>query len=276
MGKTQIDAPRSIDVSAATARALPAYLKALSDNVLPYQQALLEAQKVVEPQQVQYALENYKRYGPEFNALGNQIAAENATANAQRELDVLNGTGSALIQRGIALDKELNPEFYRTRELVNNSYGNLVGSIDPNKLTGSETAEIERNLGRTGELAGSRGWTSALAFGEALNRKKDRLASVLAQGPGLINASRSAVDPFLIGTGRQSQINTGEARLQNPNNNFGSNVASIGGGLLNNTFNLENSNADRNLKMASENNAWNRAQQGSQIFSNVMSGFTMG
>jgi len=275
MGKTAIDLPQPTDITAQTARSLPALLKAYGSNVLPFETALLDASKVIEPQQIQHAIDLYTKYGPQANKIGADIAAANAKSMAQAELETLKGPGQELFTAGIELDKLLNPEYYKTRSVANDSLVGLINSVNPNALTPTEAAEIERQLARTGELPGSSSWRHAATFGSALNNKKDRLAQILSLAPSTLQASRSNVDPFLVATGRASfgMPNSGEARLPGYNPNLGNRTIGVGQSVLGTTADTMNNNSNINLQLANANSPWNRALQASQLFSNVVGSF---
>lgn len=189
------------ELAGYTAQTLPKVLNTYTQALPAYDRAMLEAAKIIDPQKAQHEYDLSSKFSPLYNLLTNQLQDENTQLGAERELRTLRGTGKDLVGEAINLDRMANPEFYATREHANRLYNDLLDSINPNGLTPGETTEIERGLARTGELPGSQSWKHAITFGNALNAKKDRLASVLSMAPSMLS-SKTQIDPFQVGTGR--------------------------------------------------------------------------
>lgn len=273
MGRPQIETPNISKVTSNTAAGLTSLMDAYGKNILPYEQSLQNAENILAPQEYDRALSLFDKYagaGAKRAAVANQyqneIDRQQGLAAAGNELAIIQGPGQGLAQESINLSKLADPEYYKTRELSNAAYQNLVGSIDPNKLTGSESAEIERNLNRMGDFpGGSSSWKHAITFGNALNQKKDRLASVLSSAPGLLQASRSGVDPFLAAARRssnQSQTVTGNQILPSVNfSGLGNAMMQQGGNIFNQMSASERQRAAAQTAANQEGSGWNRAQQ---------------
>lgn len=260
------------DVGQQTAASLPKLLKAYSSNVLPFEQALFDASQKLQPQKFQQAIDLYTKFGPEANRIGADISKSNALSSAESELATLRGPGRQLFEEGLALDKLTNPEFYKTRETTNAALNSLIGSVNPNALTPTETAEIERNLAHSNLLPGTGSWQYAQTFGNALNSKKDRLAQILSLAPSTLQASKSSVDPFLIGVGRTGYgVQNNNNILPSFNPDLGNNVTQVGQNLFNQSANLANQNAQRQLQKNQNSDSWKRAQEAASIFQSAFS-----
>lgn len=223
-------------------RFLPAYLRATGDNVGPFEQALVNARGTVEPQNLALdeSLLNY--FGPRFNEIGSQLQLQNATNQASNELSVINGPGGDVARAGLELNKEIDPEYYGLRRIAGEKFADLLGGQDPNKLTGSELANVERGLNRTNRVLGTAvpssttAISNAMTFGDALTKKRGLLLDSLAQIPQNLASMKSGTDAFQVATGRPSYgANPGMGQYSTGRSGFGANVQSMGAGLLGET-----------------------------------------
>lgn len=142
-----------------------------------------------------------------FNTVGRQ----NAQTGASIDNALLRGTGGQNVSKTIELDRLANPEFYATRELASRKQADLLNGMDPNKLSGSESAELERFLNQDSQASGTAGTGSntaaiggALTFGSALAGKKSHFANTLNQANNFLNSSKSGIDVFKVATNKSS------------------------------------------------------------------------
>jgi len=199
------------DMVEVTLRQTPALMKLYGEQILPYEQANLDAQKVLQPQQQQLNYDVYKQFGPLLNQVGADIARQNAVAQSATELDLLKGTGGQTVTVADELLRKINPEYYANRAATSDSYTKLLGSLDPTKLTGGEAAATERannaNIVNSGNVgSGSRSATlgAALKFDDRLTAKKNQLNQVLSNFGGIQTGSMTNIDPFKVAVGRGS------------------------------------------------------------------------
>lgn len=223
--------PAASTATETTDEAMKAYIKNLepllrvtSANVLPTEQALVDAQRQISPQKSQLELDLLKEYGPQFAEAGAGIAGQSAMSQAQNDLNVLQGPGRDLAREASAVAREADPEYYKGRELGLAALQNLFGSLDdPNGgLSGAEREEVTRSLNRDnaarGNVAPSAESTvaNAMKFGAAGDARKaskqQRLASAIGTATGFLPAAQSKVDTFQLVTGRPSQ-NFGQDRM---------------------------------------------------------------
>jgi hypothetical protein len=152
----------------------------------------------------------YSQYAPGYFNIGEGFADQQAQRATQRDLATIQGGGLDLARQAIALDREANPEFYSNRAAAGQGFQALLAGQDPNKLTGSEMANVERGVNR---LNTSRGTPSnigdatttasnAMMFGDKLNQKRAMFGQSLALFPGIQQGSQSGINAYQIAAGR--------------------------------------------------------------------------
>lgn len=225
---------------AAFTKNLPNYLRSIGQNVGPFEQALVNARGTVDPQQLSLDESLLKYFGPRFNEIGSQLQRQNAFNQASNERDVLQGPGADLVMSGQELNKYIDPEYYGLRKTASDKFAALLNGQDPDRLTGSEMANVERGLNRTNSrngVADVRSSTgsiqNAMTFGNALTQKRGLLLNSLAQIPQNLASMKSGTDAFQVATGRPSYgANQGMNQFQTGRQGFGQNVSGMSQGLL--------------------------------------------
>lgn len=205
--------PAAPSASETTAQMMQGYaqnleplLRVTNRNILPTEQAQLDAQRQLAPQQNQLELDIAKEFGPQF-----------ANARAASDLSVLQGPGRDLAREATAVAREADPEYYKGREIGLKAMEQLFGSLDDPSggLSGSERAEVERSMNRDNAARGNNNPTAigtienAMKFGAAGDARKankqQRVANALGVASGFLPAAQSKVDTFQVVTGRPSQ-----------------------------------------------------------------------
>ncbi len=225
----------------ALQRNLPGIMKAYSTSVQPYEQKLLDAQKNILPQQNQLQYDQYNQYAPQLNELGQRVNASNAEAQSRSDLNVLRGTGGKLTQAALDAQRKADPEYYKTREGVGAGFLNMLGGMDPNKLTGSEMANVERGVNRLNNRSGNSNGgvplnaiSNAMTFGDELTNKRQGYAQTLGLGGQLMQPMKSGIDTFQLTTGRPSQNNPAAGQFLGVNqNSFGAQGQNMAGNVFN-------------------------------------------
>tara|TARA_R110002012_G_scaffold52355_1_gene134495 strand:+ start:45 stop:1148 length:1104 start_codon:yes stop_codon:yes gene_type:complete len=120
-------------------------------------------------------------------------------ATTRQRIDALDQSGAAF-GRGIRnLQGELEPEVQPTQAQAGKSFRDLLRAQDPNRLTGSEMANVSRGLGRMGMGLGRTSemdkYKAAMTFGDALANKQQRLGQALGQSGNVIGSLKSNVNP---------------------------------------------------------------------------------
>ena len=223
---------------ATLSKTLPDLLKAYGANALPYEQALLNTSKVIDPQKLQETLKNYLTYGPTFSGIQSDELRRQALANANIDLAVTTGPGRDLTKEVLASQKLIDPEYFQNRAYVAARSRELADSIGINEPTGSEMAETERQLLRIAgpDRSNSRLLSAANVFGDRSLQRKDTLSRALANITGSLPALRSGIDAFQIGSAKPSGGNLNTFGLNSTAGNLGANVSQAGGGLLSNIY----------------------------------------
>lgn len=234
-------APTANESTAAMLQAYSEHLPELSrvtaEQLLPFAQAQQHANAVINPQQLALQTQLYQQFGPQLNEIGNQIARQNAVAQAGTDLAVLQGPGNELIKQGLAAQQLVDPEFFRTRALASDKTAELLNSVNLGGLSGGERAEIERSTARDNAARGIEAPTAtstvsnAMNFGNALNNKRAVLANAINTATSFLPASKTGIDPFQVATGRSGTANTGENKFTGTND-----VGGAGTQLANNVL----------------------------------------
>jgi len=192
----------------------------VGNNVLAALQGYLPAyQKMIEgmaPQEGQLNADLFSQLLPQYADIGSQVGGADQIAGIGNDLGAINGGGLALASQAGVLEKAASPEWAASMQGANTGYQNLLSGMDPNKLSGSEMANVERGVNRlnarTGNLNVGDSTTTtsnAMTFGGALDAKRQRFGEALNLFPGLSSASKSSVNAFDVGTGKTSKPNVG-------------------------------------------------------------------
>lgn len=222
---------------------LPYYSKAVAGQIIPEEQAKLEAARAVSPGYNQLQLDLLRQYGPQLSKAGSDIALQEANQSAERDRTVLAGSGQELINQLLATQKTIDPEFFSTRASTADSINRLLSSIDPSgALSGSERSEVERSLGQEGNRRGIANAPSNLATVENATRygkagadkalkNQSMLSQAIAAATAFLPNSRVGFDPFKVATGKDS-TNSGTNKFVGTVSPTGSQAGGQAAGLL--------------------------------------------
>lgn len=172
-------------------------------------------------------LQNYRNYAPGMNRVYNRMYNQNAMNEVRLNNQLVNSGAASRMMRGAEdLQRQVDPQWYQQRDRLNNELNNLPEQSylreTGSGMSGSETAEMSRNLARyqgaRGNAPGGSGGgnlgaiENAMAFGEAghnrllSNRAENR--ETAAFRPTLrsntMGSLRSGMDAFRMTTGRPS------------------------------------------------------------------------
>lgn len=169
----------------------------------------------------QLMVDLYNTYGPQLNAIGNEITARNALSQAESDKAVIQGPGGELVRAADKLQREQDPEYYATRELTSSRLKDLMNGIDlSGALSSTERDEIGKGLSREGYARGTAGAPSnldvvsnAMRYGQAGAERKTQaqgaLTNAIAASTQFLPQSKSGVDVFQVATGKPSVNNPG-------------------------------------------------------------------
>lgn len=158
----------------------------------------------------QSQLDIFKNFGPQFAQTQAEIDRIGRAGTAQTDLDIARTIGRDLTGELASQDRMVNPEFYQGREAFLGKGLDLLGGMDPNKLTESEIANVERtanrsNIGRGVASSGSNtaGIQNALMFDDRLQNKRNQLNNVLTSFGNTLPGLRADFNT-LFATGKQN------------------------------------------------------------------------
>ena len=207
------------------------YLKNLDEfvgkttgNVLPTEQALLDARRQINPQQQQLDYDLASEFLPQFTELGLQQQRQQQEGTAANDATLLRGTGKDLVAANLEAQKIADPEYYKTRTGTADQIARLFGSLDDpdGGLSPTEQAEIDRSIARTNVQRGIEAPTATSAvqagmeFGKAGQdrkmQKQQAINAAVQTAGATMPALKSGVDVLQLTTGRPSQVNQGLGR----------------------------------------------------------------
>lgn len=238
---------------------LPDYQKLTNSGIAPNALAQLQSQQATAPGYAALNADLYGKYGPQMNQIGSDIARQNALSQAGTDLQVLQGPGSQSVMALDKLQRGIDPEYYKSRELAGNKIQDLFGSMDLSPgLSGSERGEVERSLNRDNLANGQSPGvgsnintvSNAMQFGQAganrMAQKQDQFGQALEHVTNFLPQSKS-MDAFQVATGKSSQPNSGDSKFNiNGNDNTGNQAMGLSSSLLGNISQASNQQADIN------------------------------
>lgn len=258
---------------------LPYLNQAVNNTAVPTAQAGYNAAAATAGPYAQLMTDVFNQFGPQLNAIGNEINRRNALATSTTTNEVLNGPGQQTIQGALAGQKIADPEFFKTRDLTANRLSDLMKSIDlSGGLSDTERREIGQGLAQQATQRGTATNPSALdtvsnamQFGQAGYQRqqiaKSNLATAIQGATSFLPTSKSGIDAFQVATGRPSLPNQGAGVFTGlgPSGTGQGGAQSLGlaGNLLNNSS-AQQTNLDT---IASQKKDW--ADYLSQVSSSV-------
>lgn len=192
-------APTAVESTHESLQALsqyfPGLMAAYQQQIAPTEQAKLSASQQVSPQYAALLNQLYQNYAPGLAKTGSDIEQQNRLAQAATDASILKGPGADLARTYSGIDKELNPEYYKTRAAASDKLGQLLSSIDLNK----PDVEAERLIGQENARTGNLGNTSntntvgnALQFGQAKATRQNALSNAIGQATQFLQPSSNA------------------------------------------------------------------------------------
>ncbi len=204
---------------------------------------------------------SFQNFLPALTLANNKANAATALSDTQTQLDLLKQFGADYANQNVGLNrieqlgqgetnlqlqelqKLADPEFFKLRELIGQKSAELLGGMDPNKLTEGEIANVERIGNRNNIGQGTAGTGSPLAsiknalrFDDRLSAKKNSLAQTLSAIGNIAPNLKSGTFNNMTGGnsgGGQSQGQIGGAFS-------GANNSNLAGNLMNqNTSNMQ-------------------------------------
>lgn len=152
------------------------------------------------------------------------IAKKTTNAYQNIQADAINGGGRRIAENSLALDKDINPEFYKTRALQEGKFKELLNSIN---VDPSSTHEAERLInsenhrsGNANVASGTSAIRNAIQFGDERMKRQNMLGNALGQATSFLQPSKTNIDPY----GNASVINKSDGQGYNASVGMGNGV----------------------------------------------------
>jgi len=223
MGSSPTVTPTSESMNSimgAMIKNLPQYASTINSIIGPTQQAEVDANRQIVPQQNQLSLEQAQQYLPALTQLDTENAKTRALGTVASDTAALKAAqNSGLIEHALALQKQADPEYYKNRDVLSSKLGQMA-QFDPNNLSGSEVANVNRGLNQTAAGAPNLGaaLSAAATFGNALAKRRGENQGYVQTIASSLPTLRSGFDPYMVATGKNSgpgQAAMGERGYQN-------------------------------------------------------------
>lgn len=155
------------------------------------------------PYLAQSNLDLLLNYLPQLAAAESAANREGQAAQARTSADVIAGPGQDIVSGLKGLDIFADPEYYAQREAAGGKTLDLLRGLNPNELSGSEIANIERTANRTNVGTGTANTGSnitaiknAQLFGQGLQNKQNQVANILSSVSSALPNYRSGLVNF--------------------------------------------------------------------------------
>lgn len=211
-------------IISALTQYLPGYMAVQNAQLGPQANAQLEVAKQISPQYSELLNGLYQKYAPQLAQTGVNVDAINRQGAANTDLNILRGSGGDLAKEAVGIDKQLNPEYYKTRALEGDKLSQLLGSINLDNANPEAERLINQESARTGNNTVPQNATNtvsnALSFGSQLQSRRDSLSQALSTATNFLQPSQGQFNPVVTALNRPSS-NTGNNQFQgvtNPSN----------------------------------------------------------
>ena len=241
---------------------MPYMSQAVNQTAVPTALSQLAASQATSPGYAQLMTEMYNTYGPQLNAIGNEILGRNMQAEAKNQLATIQGPGTDLVNEAYKLSQIYDKPYYDSRQKASDALSNLIGSIDvTGGLSETERNEIQQGLNRTNIQRGTLNSPSqtdviadAMRYGQAGTNRKVQQQGLLSQAiqnaSSFLPTAKSGVDVFQVATGKSSTSNPGNSLFTGVNKDSNSGAYGLAGNLFNSGTALDTTqmNIDANKK----------------------------
>ncbi len=235
---------KTADQAKALQDLLPYLSGAVNQTILPNELAKYQASSAVSGPYAALMTDLYNTYGPQLNAIGNEIARRNALSQAETDKEVLQGPGTDLVKGAYDLSQIYDKPYYDSRAAAATRLQDLLSSINlSGDLSDTERSEIDKGLARQNIQAGTAFTPSqtntvgnAMTYGQKSYERKtqaqDTLSKAIQASAAFLPAAKSGVDVFQVATGRASVPNSGNNLFGGTKETGSSAGASLGGQLM--------------------------------------------
>lgn len=193
-----------------------AYLQYLPSITGASNQALIN-EDAAKMQSLQNIAPQMRQLGIGDAQLQQQIAAQNAMAGAQSNVNLLRGAGGQAAIDATSLSRLTNPGYWNVQDNASRQAGNLLNSFNINGLSPGEYNATERAINQGGQGTGNLGLinntntlSNALNFGGAFNQKQALMGNAIGTANQTAqSAMNNGLNPasIALGTSQTNQAN---------------------------------------------------------------------
>lgn len=197
----------------ALEQSLPGLSEVMRAEMPNYAKSEYDIAKEYSPKMAELQAKTMDKEGRELARVGRDLAKEEQLGASQNELDIIEGPGKELAKKAMELGREVDPEYYKSREAIGSAIEKSLGAIDPTKLTPGEMEEINRGIGRNAYAVGSPSSTiaNAMTFGSALKDRRQEFSNAITSAASTLPGLKSGIDAFQAATQRSVMPNVGTA-----------------------------------------------------------------
>jgi len=207
---------------------LPRYFNSLENQLPGYTTATTDAANQGLGSTTAAGANLFSQYGPLLNDIQQYLGGQNLQSNANNIGSTLNSQGAQNTIGGFnSLQNQLNPSYASTM----NNLSSLMQNQNPNALSGSEQAQIERGLNQTNYQGGNYGVgnplteiNNATTFGTGLQQKQANFANLASSTANTANSLTGGNNAFGLTTNQPSGTSSANTStnansfLQSPSN----------------------------------------------------------
>ena len=229
---------------------LPSYASAINNIIGPTEQAKVDANKTILPQQNALQLSEMLKYLPQYTDLDVATGHKRALGTVNQDAEALRmAQHNGLIDNALALQRKADPEYYHNRETLSGKLDQL-SQFDPNKLSGSEIAQTTRGLNQTSMGAPNLGGALAAAatFGNALAKRRGEGQSYVQTITQALPVMKSTFDPYQVATGKNSGPGQAAQSNRGYDSSMGQTAANFGQNVFGAAADFQKQNNDQTFK----------------------------
>jgi hypothetical protein len=215
------------------------YSEAIRKIMLPTEQAKVDTNRVIIPQENQVQYDSMRQFLPQYTQLDLANDRSRALGTVERDSETLDRAAqTGLVDKALQLQVKADPEYYKNRAELSKGLSKL-SQFDPDKLSGSEVAQTTRGLNQTSMGAPNLGGALAAAatFGNALAKRRGEHQSYMQTIAGSLPQLRTGFDPYQVATGK----NSGPGQAAQGNQMYDRNSGQTAQGMGSNVFGAANS-----------------------------------
>ncbi len=190
---------------------LPQYMQVVNSQLKPQAESELATAQAVSPGYQELLTKLYEQYAPRLATAGAGAEKISRAGAAETDRDILRGAGGETTRELSALDRSINPEYYKTREAGSKKLGELLSSINLNDANPEAERLISQESARSGNLAtpsATSTVSNALSFGNEQQKRRDALGQAINSASGFLQPASGTFNTAGVTIGKGAS-NTG-------------------------------------------------------------------